>query len=362
MRRGDAEIACVDREAEAQIGVDRVEPPILQRIGAQLVDQADAAPFLAQIEQYAPCRFPAISCERGVELRAAIAFERSRARRRSGIRCAAGRAGGRAVRRADDQGDMLGRILGRAKGDDLGILRRRRRAGARARGDEQAGRIGVGRRASAIGIATAASSGAIRTDEEGRQQPGEPRQLQSRSAPHRACAERDGAERPFSGLSEIPRRIGERHRGGRRSIQRACAPRAPADRATGGVALVGELERRRARGADQQIAPAPPDRRPRDRSASAVSIASTRIAPARPHHGDPAWPRLTRVDRASGRRARSLKTRTRSRAAHGRTGAPSRGTRSCTLWRDGAARDGRARPHMIEPAPAIGLAAQSVAR
>src|SRR3546814_7054421 len=37
--RGDSEIALVDGKAKPQIGVDRIEPLILERIGAQLVEQ-----------------------------------------------------------------------------------------------------------------------------------------------------------------------------------------------------------------------------------------------------------------------------------------------------------------------------------
>ena len=50
-RRGMRIIALVVGEAEPAVGVDRVEPAILQRIGAQLVGEADAPPFLAQVEQ-----------------------------------------------------------------------------------------------------------------------------------------------------------------------------------------------------------------------------------------------------------------------------------------------------------------------
>src|SRR3546814_10225885 len=39
----DREIARLDRESEPQIGVDRVIALILQRIGAQLVDEPDPA-------------------------------------------------------------------------------------------------------------------------------------------------------------------------------------------------------------------------------------------------------------------------------------------------------------------------------
>src|SRR5581483_8425121 len=43
-------------EAELLVGVDRVEPGILELVGAQLVDQADAAALLREIEQNAAAR------------------------------------------------------------------------------------------------------------------------------------------------------------------------------------------------------------------------------------------------------------------------------------------------------------------
>src|SRR5919205_283967 len=49
--RGDREVALVIGEAEAQVGVHRIESLVLQRISAQLVDQTDAPALLAQIEK-----------------------------------------------------------------------------------------------------------------------------------------------------------------------------------------------------------------------------------------------------------------------------------------------------------------------
>ena len=44
-------------EAQLLVGVERVETGILQAIGAQLIDQPDAAPLLRQVEQHAAgCR------------------------------------------------------------------------------------------------------------------------------------------------------------------------------------------------------------------------------------------------------------------------------------------------------------------
>ena len=48
--RGDAVVALVVAEAERQVGVDGVEAVVLQPVRADLVDQADAAALLAQVE------------------------------------------------------------------------------------------------------------------------------------------------------------------------------------------------------------------------------------------------------------------------------------------------------------------------
>ncbi|MFM2100373.1 MAG: hypothetical protein RLZZ366_1912, partial [Pseudomonadota bacterium] len=65
--RGHPEIARVDRKAQPQIGIHRVKPLILQLVGAQFVDEADATPFLPQIEQNSPAFF-SNQREGGVEL------------------------------------------------------------------------------------------------------------------------------------------------------------------------------------------------------------------------------------------------------------------------------------------------------
>ena len=51
--RGDRVVALVVAEPEREVGLDGVEPAVLQRVGAHLVEQADAAPLLAQVEQHA---------------------------------------------------------------------------------------------------------------------------------------------------------------------------------------------------------------------------------------------------------------------------------------------------------------------
>ena len=49
----DAVVARVGLVAQGQVGFDRVEPLILQLVGLDLFDQADAAAFLRQIDQHA---------------------------------------------------------------------------------------------------------------------------------------------------------------------------------------------------------------------------------------------------------------------------------------------------------------------
>ncbi len=134
------------------VRVDRVETLVLQLIGAQLVDEADAASFLAQVEQHAPWRVGHF-VERGVELRPAIAFEA--AEHVAGETFAVQpHHGHRSVALADDQRDMLAGVLRAAEGDDVGVLRARHRE-LRARRDGEALRVGesgdVGDRAVGLG-------------------------------------------------------------------------------------------------------------------------------------------------------------------------------------------------------------------
>ena len=70
----DAEVALVVLEAEAVVGLDGVEALVLQRVGAHLVGEPDAAALLVQVEQDArPLGRDLL--ERGMELRAAVALE-----------------------------------------------------------------------------------------------------------------------------------------------------------------------------------------------------------------------------------------------------------------------------------------------
>ena len=68
-------------EAELLVGVDRIEPGILQLIGAQLVDEADAAALLREVQQHAAAR-RGDRGDRAAQLVAAIAAQAAPADRR----------------------------------------------------------------------------------------------------------------------------------------------------------------------------------------------------------------------------------------------------------------------------------------
>src|SRR6202171_3132948 len=72
--RGDGVVALVVAKPERDVGVHRVEAPVLQRVGAHLVDEPDAAPFLPEIEEQAP-RHRCEPAQRDFELIAAIAAQ-----------------------------------------------------------------------------------------------------------------------------------------------------------------------------------------------------------------------------------------------------------------------------------------------
>ena len=71
----DAVVALVGLEAEPLVGFDRVEPGVLQLVGANLVGQADAAALLIEVEQH-PAPFLGDPLHRRVELRPAVAARR----------------------------------------------------------------------------------------------------------------------------------------------------------------------------------------------------------------------------------------------------------------------------------------------
>ncbi len=50
----DPVVTQVGGEAELEVGLDRVDALLLELVGAQLVEQADAAPLLGEVEQDSP--------------------------------------------------------------------------------------------------------------------------------------------------------------------------------------------------------------------------------------------------------------------------------------------------------------------
>ncbi len=74
--RGHGVVAFVVAEAQRQVGLHGVEALVLQAVGADLVDQPDAAAFLTQVEHDALVHL-ADHLERGFELVAAIAAQRA---------------------------------------------------------------------------------------------------------------------------------------------------------------------------------------------------------------------------------------------------------------------------------------------
>ena len=71
---GRQEIALVHLEAERMVRVDGIETRILQRIGPHLVEKADVAPFLGQIDKNAASGL-GHHFQRTFQLFAAIAFQ-----------------------------------------------------------------------------------------------------------------------------------------------------------------------------------------------------------------------------------------------------------------------------------------------
>ena len=77
----DPVVAEVGGQAELQVGVDGVEALLLELVGAQLVEQADPAALLGEVEQDAPA-LAARSSPARLELLAAVAAQASGRRRR----------------------------------------------------------------------------------------------------------------------------------------------------------------------------------------------------------------------------------------------------------------------------------------
>ena len=73
--RADAVVAQVGGQAELEVGVDGVEPLLLELVGLELVEQADAAPLLGEVEQHA-LALALDHRQRRLELLAAVAAQR----------------------------------------------------------------------------------------------------------------------------------------------------------------------------------------------------------------------------------------------------------------------------------------------
>src|SRR5690242_7319212 len=115
--RGDAVQPLVAFEAEPLVRLDGVESLILQAIGAEFVDEADAAALLGEIKQDAA----AGSRNRGqrfAKLRAAIATQRSQKVARETLRMEARENRTAARRIADDDREMLRFTRAGAKRDN----------------------------------------------------------------------------------------------------------------------------------------------------------------------------------------------------------------------------------------------------
>ena len=101
-------LAGVDGQPELDLGVDGVEPGVLQRVGLELGDQADAAALVAaQVDDHAALgRDP---LQRALELRAAVAALRAEDVAGEALRVQPdqGRTAPQAPRA--DQGEVLGR-------------------------------------------------------------------------------------------------------------------------------------------------------------------------------------------------------------------------------------------------------------
>ena len=70
--RPDAVVARIDGKAQTNVGLDGVEPVVLQRIGAELVHQTDAPALLSQVHQHA-ASFGGDDRHRFLQLRLAVA-------------------------------------------------------------------------------------------------------------------------------------------------------------------------------------------------------------------------------------------------------------------------------------------------
>ena len=198
----------------------RVEALVLQAIGAQLVDQADAAAFLAQVEQDAAALAAAIAAAP----RRAAARNRSaasRAGRRSGIRNGAAPAARgpevcRPITSATCSRSRRGCGRPRLSASSHAATGRRRACGEASAPGRERGE--VARRS------TATASPGRRPQPGTRQDPGEPRQLHRRRGVLRPW-QGSAANGPLSGRTgRAPDRRSGAPRRGRAARRRGSAP------------------------------------------------------------------------------------------------------------------------------------------
>ena len=185
--------------------------------------------------------------ERGVQLWAAIAFEAAEDVAGQALRMQAHQRRRVGSSLAQDQRDMLPRIGGAAKGDDLRILERFD-GQARARSDDEVGRIGIGAR-----IGQRQRDRWLRpfgSDQKGGKDACDPRQVQRGARLVRPIIMRQRLERPLHRPRQIERGIRHRQRGITRE------PLGPAQQhrlaGNGRVALIGEFQSTGAAGGNQQ--------------------------------------------------------------------------------------------------------------
>ena len=132
----DAVLAQVGGQAELEVGVDGVEALLLELVGAQLVEQADAAPLLGEVDEHAAA-LALDHRQRRLELLAAVAAQRVEDVAGQALRVHAHEhvVGARDV--ALDERDVVLVVDQRAVADDLEVAegggqRRRRRRARRA--------------------------------------------------------------------------------------------------------------------------------------------------------------------------------------------------------------------------------------
>jgi hypothetical protein len=116
----EVEAALVEAEAQHLVGVIGVPALALQLIGAHLVGDAVAAPFLVQIKQHASAVL-GHEAHRPAQLVAAVAFQASEQVAGEAGRMQPDRNGLREVGRPDDDGDLVAQALAAAEDHELGL-------------------------------------------------------------------------------------------------------------------------------------------------------------------------------------------------------------------------------------------------